>query len=193
MARINCVRCSRPQSHCLCHLIPKINAQTKLWILQHPSEQKHALNTARFLALGLHSCHLQVGEDFSLLQQELSVVGSYLLFPHEQAQSVEHVPLGNVKQLVVLDGTWRKAKLLLHLNPWLADLPKLKLVVEHASRYRLRKSPNAQSLSTIEAVVTCLSVLEPETDFLPLLNPFEALIEGQISAMGQDIYQKNYP
>ncbi|MFT0212670.1 DTW domain-containing protein [Pseudomonas sp. F1_0610] len=192
MARINCPRCVRPQKQCLCKLIPSLKSNTRVWILQHPSEQKHALNTARFVALGLCDCQLQVAEDFAALKDKLATNGSYLLFPHAEAKAVETLPLGEVKQLIVLDGTWRKAKLLLHLNPWLAALPKLSLTVEHASRYRLRKAPNAQSLSTIEAVVACLSVLEPDTDFSPLLNPFEALIEGQISAMGQKIYKKNY-
>ncbi|PTU02273.1 DTW domain-containing protein, partial [Pseudomonas sp. HMWF031] len=34
--------------------------------------------------------------------------------------------------------------------------------------------------------------LEAPTSFGPLLRPFEALIEGQIAAMGEETYQKNH-
>ena len=61
-----------------------------------------------------------------------------------------------------------------------------------SGRYRLRKAPSAQALATVEAVCYALATLEPELDFKPLLQPFEALIEGQIQAMGAEVYQRNH-
>ena len=61
-----------------------------------------------------------------------------------------------------------------------------------ASRYRLRKAPGPGALSTVEAIVQALQVLEYPTSFEPLLQPFNALIDGQIAAMGQAVYQKNH-
>jgi DTW domain-containing protein YfiP len=52
MSRIQCPRCLRPQSHCLCPLIPSLDSRTRVLLLQHPSEVNHALNTARLAALG---------------------------------------------------------------------------------------------------------------------------------------------
>jgi DTW domain-containing protein YfiP len=40
--------------------------------------------------------------------------------------------------------------------------------------------------------VETLSRLEPEHRFDDLLRPFEALIEGQIAAMGESTYQRNH-
>jgi DTW domain-containing protein YfiP len=37
-----------------------------------------------------------------------------------------------------------------------------------------------------------LQVLEAPSTFEPLLKPFEALIEGQIAAMGEETYFKNH-
>ena len=60
------------------------------------------------------------------------------------------------------------------------------------SRYRLRKAPQAGALSTIEAIVSALETLEAPAQFAALLRPFEALIEGQIAAMGEQTYQRNH-
>ncbi|MGH8463256.1 MAG: DTW domain-containing protein, partial [Pseudomonas sp.] len=40
--------------------------------------------------------------------------------------------------------------------------------------------------------VQALNVLEAPTCFDALLTPFDALIEGQISAMGQETYARNH-
>lgn len=64
MSRINCERCLRPQNHCLCPLIPSLESRTRVVLLQHPSEVRHALNTARLAGLGLRNAELRVGEVF---------------------------------------------------------------------------------------------------------------------------------
>src|SRR3989338_10424437 len=94
--------------------------------------------------------------------------------------------------LVVPDGTWRKARKLLNLNPLLADLPRVVLPAGLQSRYRLRKAPMPGALSTIEAIVSALNTVEAPVCFDALLKPFEVLIEGQIEAMGEQTFQRNH-
>lgn len=116
-----------------------------------------------------------------------------ILFPGADVPLVAgSVDLQRPRRLVLLDGTWRKARKLLHLNPLLQRLPKVALPAGLHSRYRLRKAPQPGALSTLEAGVEALQRIEPATDFSPLLKPFEALIEGQILAMGRARYQANY-
>lgn len=191
MPRPQCPRCQRPVSHCLCALIPSLGSATRVLILQHPSEVAHALNTARLAALGLRNAELQVGEVFHDLAQWLAVPGyrPALLFPGEGAQAAEESCEPTL--LVVLDGTWRKARKLLHLNPLLGTLPRVTLSDGHVSRYRLRKAPGPGALATVEAIALALEALEGE-DFSALLTPFEAMIERQIEAMGTDTYQRNH-
>lgn len=195
MSRPRCPRCQRPQSHCLCPLIPRLPSHTRVLILQHPDETRHALNTARLAALGLCNAELRIGERFAGLEQELAGRQAWLLFPGAQAQCVTTLPAAPAageRLLLVPDGTWRKARLLLHCNPWLAALPRLCLPDGLESRYRLRKAPGPGALSSIEAIVHCLNALEGEGRFDGLLRPFEALIEAQIAAMGEDTYQRNH-
>lgn len=196
MPRPRCERCQRPLDHCLCPLIPALDSRTRVVLLQHPSETSHALNTARLAALGLVNAELRVGEVFDGLDALLATPGyrPVLLFPGEQAQVLrpyagsDDTPL----MLIVPDGTWRKARKLLYLNPLLEALPKVTLAQVAPSRYRLRKAPELGAVSTLEAVVQALNVLEQPAGFDELLRPFEALIEGQIRAMGAEVFERNH-
>ncbi len=191
MPRPRCHRCQRPVSHCLCELIPSLVSVTQVLILQHPSETAHALNTARLVSLGLSQAELLVGESFDSLPDD--GCDNYLLFPGQDAVPIERLADRDTPlRLVVPDGTWRKARKLLHMNPRLATLPRVSLPAGLVSRYRLRKAPAPGALSTLEAIVTALNMLEGPGRFDALLRPFEALIEGQIDAMGADTYQRNH-
>ena len=195
MSRPQCSRCLRPVTHCLCPLIPSLDSRTRVLLLQHPSEVNHALNTARLAALGLNNAQLVVGEVFDDLATLLNPSGyqARLLFPADDVQPLQaYVPGEQPLLLVVPDGTWRKARKLLHLNPLLAALPRVTLADGGVSRYRLRKAPGPGALSTIEAIVQALQVLDAPLSFEPLLKPFEALIEGQIAAMGDEVFHKNH-
>lgn len=195
MSRPQCSQCLRPTTHCLCALIPSLDSRTRVLLLQHPSEVGHALNTARLAALGLNNAQLVVGEVFEDLSTLLNPPGyqARLLFPGEGAQSLQaYVPSDEPWLLVVPDGTWRKARKMLHLNPLLAALPRVTLAEGAVSRYRLRKAPAPGALSTVEAIVQALQTLEAPTCFEALLKPFDALIEGQIAAMGPAVFEKNH-
>ncbi|MFK3681992.1 tRNA-uridine aminocarboxypropyltransferase [Pseudomonas sp. NPDC088890] len=197
MSRPRCERCLRAQDHCLCPLIPHLQSRTRVVVLQHPSERLHALNTARLATLGLVNAELRVGEVFADLDQLLATPGyrPVLLFPGEQAQALVGYAQEGCElpfMLIVPDGTWRKARKLLYLNPLLGELPRVTLGQVLPSRYRLRKAPEAGALSTLEAVVQGLNVLEAPLCFDQVLRPFEALIEGQIRAMGRETFERNH-
>ena len=197
MSRPRCERCLRPLTHCLCALIPHLHSRHRVLLLQHPSESTHALNTARLAALGLANAQLAVGEVFPELADWLAMPGfrPVLLFPGETAVALADTGSAEDSRpllLVVPDATWRKARKLLHLNPALQALPRVTLSGGGVSRYRVRKAPTAEALSTIEAVVQALNELEGEGRFDALLRPFEALIEGQIRAMGEETFARNH-
>ncbi|WP_271411615.1 tRNA-uridine aminocarboxypropyltransferase [Pseudomonas sp. Q1-7] len=197
MRRPHCPRCQRPASHCLCPLIPHLASRTRVLLLQHPSEVNHALNTARLAALGLENAELRVGERFADLAEMLADprYRACLLFPGDDARPVAAAAADDPRPLllVVPDGTWRKARKLLYLNPELDTLPRVTLPEGLTSRYRLRKAPMAGALSTLEAIAAALDILEAPTRFDELLRPFEALIQGQIEAMGEETFRKNHP
>jgi DTW domain-containing protein YfiP len=82
-------------------------------------------------------------------------------------------------RLVVLDGTWRKSRKLLHCNPVLQALPRVALTQVPVSAYRIRKAHAPHQLSTIEAAALALAALDPACAGAPLLDAFAALVAMQ--------------
>lgn len=52
---------------------------------------------------------------------------------------------------------------MLHLNPWLAALPRLSLHSLPLSRYTIRKAHQPEQRSSLEAACAALALLEPHT------------------------------
>src|SRR5262249_26760217 len=109
-----------------------------------------------------------------------------LLYPGPTAKPISDLPADQrPQQLIILDGTWHHAKTLLRDIPGLQELPRYQLAPSSPSRYRIRREPNAMSLSTIEATVAALQILEPETSgFKQLLGVFEKVIDQQLAHPG---------
>jgi len=99
---------------------------------------------------------------------------------------------GGQALLIVPDGTWRKARKIVQMNPVLNTLPRLSLPPGEPSEYRVRKASEPVAVSTIEAISRSLSLLEPEQDFQRLLAPFRVLVQQQVQAMGEEVYRRNY-
>jgi hypothetical protein len=105
-----------------------------------------------------------------------------LLYPGEGAVDVaSHPPPGPVT-LVVVDGTWWQARKVIRENPELSALPRYTFTPTTPSEYRIRKEPAAACVSTIEALVHVLGVLEGDRErFYALLAPFRAMVDAQIA------------
>ncbi|KAL8462548.1 hypothetical protein ACS0TY_032744 [Phlomoides rotata] len=106
--------------------------------------------------------------------------GSVLLFPSETSVDVEAINL-EVKNLIVLDGTWAKAKRMYNENPWLRLLPHLRLDIDKLSLYsEVRRQPRAGYLSTIESIVYAMKAVGEDSDGLDgLLDVFESMVGDQ--------------
>jgi len=189
--RARCCACFKPVAHCICTLIEPVSNRTFVSILQHPRERFHAIGTARIAELGLVRSRIVVPRDCFTrsLEQRFDVApGTGLLFPHPEARLVEDLsererPAG----LVVLDGTWSQARRLYRANPWLHALPHFALSPPAPTRYRIRKAPRRELVSTLEAIVRALEILEPETQGIPaLLDVFDAMIDRQIEHQGRN-------
>ncbi|XP_068485155.1 uncharacterized protein [Phaseolus vulgaris] len=109
--------------------------------------------------------------------------GSVLLFPSDKAVNISDLDaIGfEVKNLIVLDGTWAKAKRIYSENPWLNVLPHVKLEVNEASLYSdVRHQPKAGYLSTIESIVFALKAVGENHEALDgLLDTFESMVGDQ--------------
>ncbi len=183
--RVRCYVCFRPAPLCLCGRVSRVRNRTRITILQHPRERFHAMGTARLARLGLDRVEVIVPRKLGERPLELAPIerrGVGLLYPRAGARDLASLlPAERPVELVVLDGTWAHAGRLYKSNPWLADLPHFALSPSAPSNYRIRKQPRAGYVSTIEAIVMALGILEPENDEpRRLLDDFDQMIDEQI-------------
>jgi DTW domain-containing protein YfiP len=181
-----CLRCRRPESVCYCsQLPPRLETRTRVVFLQHPRERKVAIGTARMAHLALANSELYEGVDFTghprleaLAARPESVA---VLFPGEDAITVEEAKVRPPETLIVVDGTWPQAKKVVSRNPLLAGLPRIGFVPRRPSNYRIRSEPADHCVSTIEAVVEMLGILEDDSErFDTMLRAFEYMVDTQL-------------
>ncbi|MQA39494.1 tRNA-uridine aminocarboxypropyltransferase [Rugamonas aquatica] len=192
--RAHCAACLRPQQTCICRWVAALPNQVEVLILQHPMEVNNAKGSARLLHLSLSSSRLEVGEAFApeRLQELLSPERrSVLLYPDTvedkslglaaaQPFDAEWLQAPQDLRLVVLDGTWRKSRKMLYLNPALQSLPRLPLRDTPPSHYLIRKAHLPDQLSTLEATVYALAQLENDINkFNPLIDAFDGFVAQQ--------------
>jgi DTW domain-containing protein YfiP len=177
----------RPESVCYCrHVTPLATPRTRVILLQHPRERDMAIGTARMASLCLPDSELHVGVRWSgspVLTRALSDPSrpAALLYPGPGAIDVVANPPPGPITLIVVDGTWWQTKKVVRENPELARLPRYAFTPPGPSEYRIRKEPDADYVSTIEALVHVLGALEADGErFRALLTPFRAMIDAQI-------------
>ena len=209
MRRAICGRCLRPQSACICAWIRPVlpgPESVEVLILQHPLEVNEAKGSARLLHLSLANSRMLTGEVFdeSVLTSGAGAGAdnlarlkhNILLYPalpgDARLQGTEaskssvlaeaHSIAAPNLRLIVIDGTWRKSRKMLCLNPWLQRLPRLALQDMPASSYRIRKAHKADQLSTLEATCAALAQLERDVEkYQPLLQAFEGFVAEQMA------------
>ena len=151
-----------------------VSHQTPVLILQHPLEVHHAKGSGRLLHLSLQHSQLEVGEHFD--QECLAAwlgPDAVLLYPG----GGEGAPLPeSPRRLVVLDATWRKSRLMRHVNPLLEQLPRLSLDTPPPSRYTVRRAHRPEQRSTLEATLLALERLDGlDPSYVGLLAAFDSL------------------
>lgn len=184
----------------MCQWVRPIAHPVEVLVLQHPLEVDQAKGSARLLCLSLPHSRLVTGEAFdeaelkALLTQPWPGAGAgaespprqpVLLYPATPLNPAPSWPLVGATEtadprqvrLVVLDGTWRKSRKMLHLNPLLQTLPRLALSDRPPSHYRIRKAHRPDQLSTLEATCAALAQLAGD-DVLcePLLRAFDSFV-----------------
>ena len=178
--------------------------EVQVLILQHPLELDNAKGSARLLHLSLPRSQMVTGEIFDkkalacpARQDILLYPGTPLdlaqghllsqptclnpLAPHMRIADGALLPDPTRLRLIVLDGTWRKSRKMLHLNPWLGQLPRLSLQGLPVSNYRIRKAHGPHQLSTLEASCAALMRLEARPEkFWPMLAGFDGFVAQQL-------------
>jgi len=185
--RAMCARCRRPTTVCYCAALPRLETRTKIVILQHPRERDMPIGTARMASLCLPQAKLHVGvrwADNAPLARALGdpAFPPILLYPGPGAKDILREPPAGPVTLVVVDGTWSQAKSVVRDNPLLLGLPRYAFASPEPSQYRIRREPQVEFVSTIEALMYVLGALEGEPErFRALLDPLTAMVDSQLA------------
>ena len=178
-----CPRCWILQAHCICGDVPTVKTRTEVVVVRHERESWKSTGTARIAALAMPNLRiLDFGEDAEpargALPEEVAG-GAHLLFPTDEV-----TPFGEVKRLILLDGTWRQTRRMYVKLPALHPVPKFSLPQKQAKVLRLRDSKFEDGRSTLEAIAEAIALLEGDEVAAPLHALHAAYVERVFRARG---------
>lgn len=196
-----CTTCLQPVFSCYCRQIRRFNPKIQFVILIHPIEFRRRIATGRMSHLCLENSRLIMGQDYSentevneLIQNPDS--HSVMLYPG--AQSLNLTPLSegeraarfpSNKDLVifVIDGTWATAKKMVYRSRNLAALSRICFSPPGPSNFRVRKQPEKDCYSTIEAIHHTIELVGASRGFAThardhdkLLSVFDHMVDRQL-------------
>jgi DTW domain-containing protein YfiP len=186
-----CPTCRRPSFACVCDRVVTYPTDRRVLILQHPQEQDALLGSAQILVASLPKAKLVVGLSWrnlahALSEEEVDPRRWAVLFPDREApgdqvasRKGDAIEPTALQGIVVLDGTWSKAKTLWWRNPWLSKLNRMTLKPPQPSIYgRLRAEPRREYVSTLESVAHALTLCgeSPEIE-IGLSRVFRTMVQ----------------
>jgi DTW domain-containing protein YfiP len=174
----------------VCDRIVSYPTERRVLILQHPQERDALLGSAQILEASLPKAKIVVGLSWPNFARALGEEGAdarrwAVLFPDRESMGDQVTGRTGVADpsalegIVVLDGTWSKAKTLWWRNPWLTKLNRLTLKPKQPSIYgHLRAEPRRELVSTLESVAAALTLCgeSPEIE-AGLARVFRTLVQ----------------
>jgi len=200
-----CPDCRMLPDLCLCQEMPSIELEhCELALVIHYREMRHTTNSGQLGANVFSPSKIlewgHMGERGEK-QRELFLSKVYeqdcenwILFPHETSSPLtnEFMQLhpnakSKKRRLWVPDGNWKQAKRIANrLIQHMPDAVVVTLPFEKLSTYQLRRESHPDKMSTYEAIVRALCVLENTKDFqAKALSVFDKMVNRAMYSRGQ--------
>lgn len=164
-----CTGCLLPARFCLCQEQPHCAAGAVFWLLTHKNEIYKPTNTGRLITRAIADSQVFI---WQRLQPSAELAACLedkrffpvVVFPQEQGHVGRMLPLeelrlqaaGRVPAFIILDGTWRQARRMFRLSPYLQHLPVAQPNQGRQSDYKLRKATEGHQLCTAEVAIALL-------------------------------------
>lgn len=175
----------------MCDRVERCETERRVLILQHPQEKDALLGSAQIVAASLPKAQIVIGLSWrnlahALGEEQVDAQRWAVLFPDREtpenavaSRSGKALDPCALEGIIVLDGTWSKAKTLWWRNPWLNKLNRLNLKPSQPSIYgRLRLEPRREFVSTLESVAQALTLCgEPPEVEAKLKRTFRTLVQ----------------
>ena len=187
-----CWGCGLKTESCACDLMPKVDLQTPIRIVQQIRERSKPTNTARLFATMVPATPiLPFGmreppfDEAPLLDPDIEF---YNLFLRDDATPIDELPEpapGKKRGFVVLDGTWHQCSRMARRVPVVRDLPCVMLPPGKPSIWRVRTQHDPRGVSTFEATVRLLEIVEGPEAVRPLVEAFEVITARLLHLKGK--------
>lgn len=130
----------------------------KITLLTHFKEFEKRSNTGRLVVDVLGDAAEQIRWDRmnppDRLLKDIEAGGVALVYPG--AADDNDGDLSDVRQIVLIDGTWHEARKIHQRSPYLQKIRRIGLRTGEKSRYNLRKNQKESGLCTAECVIEVL-------------------------------------
>lgn len=160
-----CPECKLFKSICICGDIVKFDLKTRITLLTHVKEVKKSTNTGKIAHLMLTNCVMPVLglmdrplERSDLLFDEYE---NFVLFPYaSNVLDKEFISdLNKPLNLIVPDGNYNQA-VKMTKSHLLEGIRRVKLPSGQKSSYELRSMKDTEKISTIEAIIYAIEIIE---------------------------------
>ena len=190
---LTCIVCGLWEKFCVCHLLPHLNSQARILLLQHSSELLRQSNTGRLVEKMVSPSEIVSWgaentpfNDAVLKKPETNYL---VLYPRSDCRILEprdiHGDQGKETCLILLDATWAQARRMSRRIPGIEELPFLSLPQEETPAWKLRRSPSRGYCCTLEAAYRALSIIEGEDFARPLLLSLQLVMAKSLHMRGK--------
>jgi len=186
-----CWGCGLKPEICACALMPEVELATPLRIVQQIREQSKPTNTARLFATMVPAVPILpfgMREPFDPAPLQEPDVEFYNLFLRDDATPIDELPApapGKRRGFVVLDGTWHQCSRMARRVPVVRDLPCVMLPAGKPSIWRVRTQHDPRGVSTFEAMVRLVEIVEGPEAARPLVDAFELITARLLHLKGK--------
>ena len=194
-----CSACRLSKWLCVCAHAPQVTLRTPLILIAHVQDLGRTSNTVRLLGLAIrnasilsHGVFPNPADPASHLPPDTTPL---VLFPGRGAQTLTPqlvAALPSPPALIVPDGNWKQAGKMVKRLPLLDTAVKVALPTRAFAGTALRRNLHEHRMSTYEAVIQALAVLEGEEIVEPLLDFYRRVTDRMLMVRGKlrrdDVY-----
>lgn len=186
-----CPDCFLHRDRCICHLVPKLELNTRLCLVIHAKEMKRTTNTGRLALKCLPNSEMKVRGDLNNpLDLSDILVPEYRTVLFYPAENAEELTINFVQadprpiQLIVPDGNWRQASKVHHRHAELKDVPRVKISTPNEETLHMRVETIPEGMATLEAIAHAMGIIEGDTVKEKLLQFYQAKLKETLKGRG---------
>lgn len=172
------------QQWCLCADIPDVDNETGVLVLRHGLEARKTTNTSRYAQMALRKIEILDWDVRTKLDAGAWLADKGLVWLLYPGGSTAKVGVGKPDALLVIDGTWKQARKLLHTHPSLLSLPRLSLPAPDPTAWRLRMTKHRDAQSSLEAIAEGLRLVDGDAPADALQALHTTLVQQVLLARG---------